>query len=256
MAQRLLDRLLRKWRFRKSVVSCSALSVPISLWEFYSSCLKLPSLSKKGETIAVFKPTLKEAVGAVTLYKVENSVVVFLATSSDFENHGMGSFLLRLLYQSVRSRLYISCSDDISMYLLANECNNPTAWAWNGKRDFSVVEGTPSFPQTLKDSFSGEGDESPLKNYLIDTAGLTWLQKSVAAGDFFQNIMTGRTKQRLFSNLDWFACPSVNATLPGNLTLHQVNNCAPNVGTVSSRSLWDDVFTVDNDPGTSGTPDL
>ena len=111
------------------------------------------------------------------------------------------------------------------------------------------IEGTPCLRRWLR---------GPLKNYFGDTAAaLTWLNKPFDGCDFFKNVLAQRTKYRLLCNPDSTECPSVCTILSGlltsrKLTLHQVNNCAPDDGAVSSHFLLHDIFTLNDDPGTRG----
>ena len=230
-----------------------------SVFENATDRVGISAALRKGETIAVLKPDKKTAISAITFFeKQKNVVVLFLATIPDLENHGMASFLLRMLFQTVRSRSYSSSSEDISIYLLANETENVTAWAWYQKRGFLVEQGTPSFHPAFMQAFSEEPENSPLRDYLVHTAGLTWLHKEAEASDFFKSVVE-RIKHRFYRNPDSNDCPSVYAILPGKLTLHELDNCAPDGGTYSSKLLLDNVFTekpnllqprvVDDDPG-------
>ena len=116
------------------------------------------------------------------------------------------------------------------------------AWLFGSFR-YSIIS-----PFISKGIVSAERDESPLKNYLDKTQGLTWLHKKGDAGDYFKKLRIETPKYRLLANPDLTDCPFVYAILPGNLALHQVHNCAPDDETVSSALLLETVFTVEDDP--------
>ena len=124
-------------------------------------------------------------------------MVLFLSTLTGFQSMGFATFLLSLLQEVVWGR---EKKTPISVYLKANEKENPTAWAWYEKRGFSPMTDTQSFPSHLILSFNNEGDEN-LKHYLGVTKGLTWVQKHVTERDFI-TFNEGYFHAQFFTNPD------------------------------------------------------
>jgi hypothetical protein len=188
--------------------------------------LILPAL-RMGESISVFDPNKEEAISSLTFFETEQSAVVFfIGTTNEFQQHGMGSFMLSLLMQTLRSRSPFT--NDINIYLLANEEDNPKTWEWYVNRDYMVLPGCPPFSPEMELSFSA-ADNASLKSYLAESHGhdLQWLHKRVLPDDFNKNF--GKVYQRFYTNPHSTDCPSVYATLPGGLRVSEAEHCAPDL---------------------------
>jgi hypothetical protein len=83
-----------------------------------------------------------------------------------------------------------------------------------------------------------------MNGYLGTSGDLSWLYKQYTVSDFINKKGSDRTCRRFFRNPSSDRCPSVYAQLPGNLTLEQIQHCAPDFNGDAQRCLTNAVLSA------------
>jgi hypothetical protein len=147
------------------------------IFDSHSDRMSLSVCLQKGEMLTIWKKEEPKSISAITFVQCKSSVLVlFLAAAVDYQATGMATFfLLSIMHQIVKCK--VGC-DDVNVFLKGNPTNNQMSWSYylGCKCDFTPMDEHPkAFPQVLRDCFSNEAENSPLKDYLGFRKDLKWL---------------------------------------------------------------------------------
>ena len=207
-------------------------------WEDLLSVL--PSIVT-GETIAILNPDRTIAVAAITFVACRDGVVIlYLAAQYEYQGLGFGNFLFSLVASLLRFRYKVK---SVPCYLKANPVENANAVAFYSARGFKEMPKL-SFPKALVNELKEVDPDEHFTNYFEGSPDLRWYSKQLKAADSMFNTKkaSSTVNHRFFTDPNWFGSPTVYAHLPGDLSLQELEHCAPNFRFDASLKLKNSVF--------------